>query len=75
MRNLQPDLLGDRVDQVLVEALVGSVVGDVERRKLQFGRGGEFTALLDLGQRVVGEGGAGQAEESAPEAASPANPR
>ena len=66
--DLEPHLLADGVDEVAVEALVGSVVGDIERRELHFGRGRELAALLDLRQRVVGEGGARQAE-NAPEAA------
>jgi hypothetical protein len=51
--------------QIAVEPLVDAVVGDVERRELHFGRGGELAALHDLGERIVREGGAREAEESA----------
>ena len=62
---LTPSSLADRVDQLAVEALVDAVVRDVEGRELHLRRGDEFAALLDLGQRVVGEGEARPAEKAA----------
>ena len=63
--DLDAHFLGDCVDEIAVEPLVDAVVGDVERRELHFGRGREFPALLDLGQRVLREGAARRAEEGA----------
>ena len=61
--DLDAHLLADCVDEIAVEPLVGSVVGDIERRELHLGRGRKHAALLDLRQRIVGEGGACGAEQ------------
>jgi hypothetical protein len=60
--DLDAELLGDRVDQFAVDALVDAVVGDVEGRKLHFGGDDELAARLDVGERV-GPGGASCREQ------------
>jgi len=57
--DLDPKRLTHRIDEFTIDALVDSVVGDIERRELHFRGGDELPALLDFRQRVVCKGAAG----------------